>query len=101
MKTGARLAVILTLLASTAAVMYWAPPVKSATNPVSVYAVPATVGAWTGVDGVPEGILPLDPHERATVRRTYRNGEHIAWVSVAMFVDQDSEKIEARGLTPS
>jgi EpsI family protein len=40
------------------------------------------------VEGVPEEILPLDPNERASVRRTYRNGDRVAWVSVALFTGQ-------------
>jgi EpsI family protein len=61
-------------------------------NPVSVYAVPTTLGSWSGADGVPEEILPSDPNEKVSVRRTYRNGDHVAWVSVALFVGQDNEK---------
>ena len=90
MKTGWRLAVILGLLTGTAAVLYLAPPVTSAVNPVAIYAVPAMLGPWSSVEGVPEEILPLDPNERASVRRTYRNGDRIAWVSVALFVGQDN-----------
>jgi EpsI family protein len=62
--------------------------VTSAVNPVAVYAVPATLGSWYGVEGVPEEILPLDPNERASVRRTYRSGDRVAWVSVALFAGQ-------------
>jgi EpsI family protein len=91
MRTGWRLAVILMLFAATGALLYLAPPVTSATNPVSVYAVPATLGSWSGVDGVPEEILPPDPNERVSVRRTYRSGDHVAWISVALFVGQDNE----------
>jgi EpsI family protein len=80
------------LFAATAAVLYLAPPVTSAMNPVLVYAVPATLGSWSGVDGVPGEILPPDPNEKVSVRRTYRNGDHVAWVSVALFVGQDNEK---------
>jgi len=87
-KTGWRLAVILGLLAGTAAILYLAPPVTSAVNPFAVYAVPTTLGSWSGVEGVPEEILPHDPNERTSVRRTYRNGEHVAWVSVALFAGQ-------------
>jgi EpsI family protein len=64
--------------------------VTSAVNPVAVYAVPAMLGPWSSVEGVPEEILPLDPNERASVRRTYRNGDRIAWVSVALFAGQDN-----------
>jgi EpsI family protein len=82
--------VILGLLTGTAAVLYLAPPVTSAVNPVTIYAIPTTLGSWSGVEGVPEEILPLDPNERASVRRTYRNGDRIAWISVALFANQDN-----------
>ena len=81
---------ILGLLTGTAAVLYLAPPVTSAVNPVMVYAIPTMLGSWSGVEGVPEEILPLDPNERASVRRTYRNGDRIAWISVALFANQDN-----------
>src|SRR4030095_5941642 len=87
-RTGWRLAVILGLFAGSAAILYLAPPVTSAVNPVTVYAVPTALGSWSGVEGVPEEILPLDPNERASVRRTYRDGDRIAWVSVALFAGQ-------------
>ena len=89
MRLGWRLGVILMLCAATTVVLYLAPPVRSATNPVSVYAVPATLGSWSGSDGVPEEILPVDPNERVSLRRTYHSGDHVAWVSVALFVGQD------------
>ena len=91
MSSGWRLAVLLGLFAVTATILYLAPPVTSAINPVSLYAVPATLGSWSGVDGVPDEILPRDSNERAAVRRTYRNGDHVVWVSVALFAGQDSE----------
>jgi EpsI family protein len=92
---GWRLGVILLLCAATAAVLYLAPPVSSATNPLAVYAVPTTLGSWSGGDGAPEEILPVDPNERVSVRRTYRSGDHVAWVSVALFVGQDNESRRA------
>jgi EpsI family protein len=88
---GLRLGVVMVLIAAAAAVLYMAPPVTSATNPVSVYAVPATLGSWSGADGVPDDILPVDPNEKVSVRRTYHSGDRVAWVSVALFVGQDSE----------
>lgn len=95
MRLGWRLGVILMLCAATTVVLYLAPPVRSATNPVSVYAVPATLGSWSGSDGVPEEILPVDPNERVSLRRTYHSGDHVAWVSVALFVGQDRESRRA------
>ena len=91
MRTGWRLGVTLILFAAGAVVLHMAPPVKGAVNPVSLYAIPMTFGTWAGAEGVPEEILPPDPNEKISVRRTYRKGEHLAWVSVALFVGQDDD----------
>jgi EpsI family protein len=85
--------VILILFAATAGILHMAPPVTDAMKPVSVYAVPMTLGTWSGADGVPEEILPADPNEKLSVRRTYRNGDHVAWITVALFVGQDRGSI--------
>jgi len=90
-RIGWRLGVTLILFAAGAIVLRMAPPVKSAVSPVSLYAVPLTLGTWAGAEGVPEEILPQDPNEKISVRRTYRNGNHLAWVSVALFVGQDDD----------
>jgi EpsI family protein len=90
-RTGWRLGVTLILFAASAAVLHMAPPVKAAVNPVSIYAIPMTLGTWASAEGVPEEILPPDPNEKISVRRTYRNGDHLAWVSVALFVGQDDD----------
>jgi EpsI family protein len=84
---------ILILFAATAGILHMAPPVTDAMKPVSVYAVPMTLGTWSGADGVPEEILPADPNEKLSVRRTYRNGDHLAWITVALFVGQDRGSI--------
>ena len=91
MRIGWRLGVTLILFAAGAIVLRMAPPVKSAVSPASLYAVPMTLGTWVGAEGVPEEILPTDPNEKISVRRTYRNGNHLAWVSVALFVGQDDD----------
>lgn len=91
MTIGWRLGVTLLLFAAGAAVLHMTPAVTSAMNPVSLYALPTVLGAWSGADGVPEEILPLDPNEKMSVRRTYRDGDRIAWVSVALFVGQDDD----------
>ena len=93
MRIGWRLGVILILFAATAGILHMAPPVTDAMKPVSVYAVPMTLGTWSGADGVPEEILPADPNEKLSVRRTYRDGDHVAWISVALFVGQDRGSI--------
>jgi EpsI family protein len=90
-RIGGRLAATLILFASTAVVLHLAPPVKGAVNPVSLDALPTTLGTWSAAEGVPEEVLPSDPNEKLSVRRTYRNGNHVAWVSVALFVGQDGE----------
>ena len=91
MRIGWRLGVTLILFVASAVVLHMAPPVKGAVDPVSLYAFPMTLGTWVGAEGVPEEILPLDPNEKISVRRTYRNGNHLAWVSVALFVGQDDD----------
>jgi len=65
--------------------------VKAAVNPVVLSALPMTLGEWSGADEVPDDILPRDPSEKLSVRRTYRGGGHVAWVSVSLFVGQDEE----------
>jgi EpsI family protein len=90
-RTGWRLGVTLILFAVSAVVLRMVPPVMGAVNPVSLYAVPMTLGTWVGAEGAPEEILPPDPNEKISVRRTYRNGNHLAWVSVALFVGQDDD----------
>ena len=91
MRTGWRLGVILVLFVAVAVVLYTARPVKSAVNPFSLFALPLAIDTWSGTEGVPEEILPADPSEKLSVRRTYRSGSQIAWVSVALFAGQDDE----------
>jgi len=83
MRTGWRLGVILVLFAASALVLHRVPAVKGATNPVSLFALPMTLGAWAGAEGVPEEILPVDPNEKLSVRRTYRTGGQLAWADPA------------------
>lgn len=89
MRTGWRLGIVLTLFGAGAAVLYLAPPVKAALSPSLLFALPMTLGTWSGADGAPEDILPADPGEKLSERRTYRNGDRVAWVSVSLFVGQD------------
>ena len=95
MRTGWRLGVILLLFAASALVLHRPPAVKGATNPVSLFGLPMTLGAWSGAEGAPVEILPVDPNEKLSVRRTYRKGGQLAWVSVALFVGQDVESRRA------
>ena len=89
MKMGWRLGIVLTLFGVGAVVLHQAPPVNAALSPSLFFALPMTLGAWSGVDGVPENILPADPGEKLSVRRTYRSSDRVAWVSVSLFVGQD------------
>jgi EpsI family protein len=88
-RIGRRLGVTLILFAATAVVLHMAPPVTGAVNPIFLYALPTTLGAWSGAEGVPEEILPPDPNEKAAIRRTYRNGNRVVWLSAALFAGQD------------
>jgi EpsI family protein len=89
MSPGGRLGVVLGLLAGVVGGMHWLPPVRDREAPALGQALPSTLGRWTATDGVPEAFLPSDGHEAAAVRRTYRNGERVAWISVARFTHQD------------
>jgi EpsI family protein len=84
-----RLGIVLGLLASVVGAVHWLPPIRDREGPTMDKALPSTLGAWTGTEGVPEAVLPFDDHEAAVVRRTYRNGQRVAWISVALFAHQD------------
>jgi len=84
-----RLGIVLGLLAAAAGVVYATPPVPEREGPAVLDGLPTTLTGWTATDGVPESLLPPDPRERAAVRRTYRSGQRIAWISVALFTRQD------------
>jgi EpsI family protein len=85
-----RLAITLALLGAGAAALHVAPPVRETVRPGALYGLPASLGSWAGTEGAPETALPADPGERVAVRRTYRSGERMAWVSVALFAGQDN-----------
>lgn len=89
MPTARRLAVVLGLLTVTAAVVYLTPSVRECPSPPALDTLPAVLGEWTGVDGVPNAVLPVDASETAAVRRTYRSGRGVAWVSIALFTRED------------
>lgn len=84
-----RLGIVLGLLAGAAGVAYGTPPVPESETPGVLDRLPTSLAGWTATDGIPESLLPPDPRERAAVRRTYRSGQRIAWVSVALFTRQD------------
>jgi EpsI family protein len=90
-RIGWRLGVTLVLFGLGALALNMPVSVKGAVEPVSLHAVPVTLGTWTGTDGAPEEALPSDPNEKAAVRRTYRSGSQVAWVSIALFVGQNND----------
>lgn len=95
MNAGPRLAVVLGLLAVTAAVVHSTPSLRESSRPAALYDLPAAVSGWSSVDAIPDGILPIDLSETAGVRRTYQRGQRVAWVSVAMFTRQDQPERRA------
>ena len=95
MRIGWRLGVTLILFAGAAVVLQMTPPVRGAENSVSVLAFSPTLGAWSEGGDVPEETLPSDPNETLSVRRTYRHGRQVAWVSVGLFVGQNDEARQA------
>lgn len=84
-----RLGIVLGLLAGAAGAAYGTPPVPERETSGVLDRLPTTLAGWTARDGIPESLLPPDPHEIAAVRRTYRSGQRIAWISVALFTRQD------------
>jgi len=90
-RIGWRLGVTLILFAVGALALYMPSSVKGTVEPASLHAVPTTLGTWIGADGVPEETLPSDPNEKLAVRRTYRNGDQVAWVSIALFGGQNND----------
>lgn len=89
MRTGHRLAMVLGLLVVTAGAGYVTPSVRECPSPPALDALPVALAGWTGADGIPEGVLPVDASETAAMRRTYGSGRSVAWVSVALFTRQD------------
>lgn len=89
MRASWRFATVLFLLVAAAGIVYLVPSVHDASITAALYAFPVTLGPWTGSEGAPEWALPVDPRERAAIRRTYRRGDELAWVSVAVFTRQD------------
>jgi EpsI family protein len=84
-----RFPTVLLLLVAAGGIVYLVPSVHDGSNTAALYAFPVTLDSWTGSEGAPEWALPVDPRERAAIRRTYRRGEKLAWVSVAVFTRQD------------
>ena len=89
MSPAGRLGVVLGLLASVGGVVHWLPPVRDREAPALEEVLPKMLGAWAATDGIPEDVLPFDDHEAGAVRRTYRDGGRVTWISVARFTHQD------------
>lgn len=91
MRIGWRLGVTLILFALGALALHMPLSMKGTVEPASLHVIPPTLGTWSGTDGAPEETLPSDPNEKLAVRRTYRNGRQVAWVSIALFGGQNNE----------
>jgi EpsI family protein len=84
-----RLGIVLGLLAGAIAVVYGAPPLAEHEPSRRLDRLPTVLAGWTATDGAPASALPADPRAVTVVRRTYRSGERVAWVSVALYRGQD------------
>lgn len=84
-----RFGIVLGLLAGAVGVVYGTPPVPERETAGMLDRLPTALAGWTATDGIPESLLPPDPREMAAVRRTYRSGQRLAWISVALFTRQD------------
>ena len=94
-----RLGLVLGLVALAWAGVFFAPEVRERLDSSSLSALPRTLPGWTSVEGTPEWALPVDPHERASTRRTYQRERDTAWVSVALFTrQQEPEHLAAINL---
>ena len=86
---------VLLLMAMAFGVIAFVPPVQDGDRGFGVNAIPGSLAGWAATDGAPEDALPRDPNETVSFRRTYREGDRVAWVSVALFVRQDDPKRRA------
>jgi EpsI family protein len=81
--------VTLALLAVAGAAIHLTPAVPDKESSRLIVSIPETVAGWTSTEGAPEALLPRDPNEKVSVRRTYQYSDHMAFVSVALFTRQD------------
>jgi uncharacterized protein DUF3485 len=91
----ARLIAVLALLALAAGAIVLTPRVRECPRAAPLEGLPTILAGWTDADGIPDETLPIDPSEVAAVRRTYRSGPRVAWVSVALFTRQDDPERRA------
>ena len=92
MSLRGRLAILLGLIGATAVAIGVAPGVREGQWGAGLDALPTEVAGWTSTAGAPEWALPVDPNEKAAVRRTYRRAGQVLWVSVALFAREDDPK---------
>jgi EpsI family protein len=91
----ARLIAVLALLVLAAGAIVLTPRVRDCPRAAPLEGLPTILAGWTDADGIPDETLPIDPSEVAAVRRTYRSGPRVAWVSVALFTRQDDPERRA------
>lgn len=91
----ARLIAVLALLVLAAGAIVLTPRVRECQRAAPLEGLPTILAGWTDADGIPDETLPIDPSEVAAVRRTYRSGPRVAWVSVALFTRQDDPERRA------
>lgn len=91
----ARLIAVLALLVLAAGAIVLTPRVRECPRAAPLEGLPTILAGWTDADGIPDETLPIDPSEVAAVRRTYRSGPRVAWVSVALFTRQDDPERRA------
>jgi len=88
-RVGWRLAVLLGLLAAAGGLIVLTPEVREGQSGSRIHSLPAEIAGWTATEGAPESALPIDPNEKASIRRAYRRDERVIWVSIALFTRQD------------
>ena len=91
-----RCALVVALLGMTALLATPRPPAAGSSAGLPLYAMPWSIGAWTGTDGAPEAVLPVDPYAVAAVRRTFTRGPDVAWMSAASFERPDDPERRAQ-----
>jgi EpsI family protein len=60
------------------------------TSPSSVSYSPITVEGWVGTQDAPGEILPVDPRAKENARWSYRRGDRVIWVAIAVYGTRDN-----------
>ncbi len=89
MRGAGRLSVLLALLAAGAMAAYLAAGVGETVSPAGLDVPPPHLPGWVSTVGAPEEVLPRDPNEKGAVRLAYQRGDQVAWISVALFTQQN------------